>query len=56
LGEQANLLAEETGSLTYGQVLGDATFVPENFTVVANEEELFGLPRKALILEDGVGG
>jgi hypothetical protein len=37
LGEQANLLAEETGSLTYGQVLGDATFVPENFTVVANE-------------------
>jgi RHS repeat-associated protein len=37
LAEHAEVLADETGSLTYSQVLGDATFVPENFAAVADE-------------------
>jgi hypothetical protein len=37
LARHAEQLADETGSLTYTQALGDATFAPENFATLANE-------------------
>jgi hypothetical protein len=37
LAKYADDLAAKTGSLTYREAIGDATFSPENFTALANQ-------------------
>jgi hypothetical protein len=37
LGKHLEQFAQETNSLTYTDITGDATFVPENFASIANQ-------------------